>query len=78
MSVFEFVECEYSELLRRVPTRWLSLEKAVELLLQHFEAISSYFKSSSECPPFVNNECVVKEELLRIYLAFFNNASRMS
>jgi hypothetical protein len=36
---FLFVECEYSELLRYVPARWLSVGKAVECLLQNFEAI---------------------------------------
>lgn len=45
-----FVDCEFSEILRHVSTRWLSLRPAIERLLKIYPAIVSYFRSLRDCP----------------------------
>ena len=40
-----FVETEYREILRHVPTRWLSLQPCIERILLSWKALSSYFLS---------------------------------
>ena len=40
-----FVETEYREILRHVPTRWLSLQPCIERILLFWKALSSYFLS---------------------------------
>lgn len=42
-SCFEFVHQEYHNVLRHVPTRWLSLFAAVDRLLLNWESIKVYF-----------------------------------
>ncbi|PSN30047.1 hypothetical protein C0J52_21210 [Blattella germanica] len=81
---FEFVDCEFSEVLRHVPTRWMSLGKAVDRLLQNWNGITSYFKSlpDSDCQKFLQQHFQAdkcdKEILLKMYLSFFSNVSKMS
>ena len=45
---FTFTQLNYSELLRHVPTRWLSLLPAIERLAHHWPALKSYFLSRGE------------------------------
>lgn len=47
-SFFEFVEMEYHDVLRHVPTRWLSLLPAVERVLHSWPALRAYFVSEGE------------------------------
>lgn len=42
----EFVDTEYKVLLKHVRTRWLSLNKVIERVLQMYEALKSYFLST--------------------------------
>ena len=77
------MDCEFSEVLRHVPTRWMSLGKAVDRLLQNWNGITSYFKSlpDADCPKFLQQHFQAdncdKEILLKIYLSFFNNVSKV-
>lgn len=50
---FDFVDLEYSNLLRHVTTRWLSLKPGIERLLQNLTALTSYFASIDDCPNFI-------------------------
>ena len=47
-SFFDFVEMEYHDVLRHVPTRWLSLLPAVERVLHSWPALRAYFLSEGE------------------------------
>jgi hypothetical protein len=42
-SCYKFVNCEYSEIVKYIPTRWLSLYPALERIITNMEAIKSYF-----------------------------------
>ncbi len=41
----EFCDLEYAKILKHVSTRWLSLERCVERILQKYEGLKSYFVS---------------------------------
>uniref|UniRef100_H3AA92 DUF4371 domain-containing protein n=1 Tax=Latimeria chalumnae TaxID=7897 RepID=H3AA92_LATCH len=45
---FNFIETEYSEILRHVPTRFLTLLAAVDRLLKNWPVLKSYFVSQGE------------------------------
>jgi hypothetical protein len=49
---FEFCESDFREVIRHVPTRWLSLFKAVDRVILSWRLIKSYFLAlrSDECP----------------------------
>jgi len=54
-SCFEYTENEYKTILRHVPTRWLSLFKAVDRLIVNLEGVKSYFLGVGEenCPQII-------------------------
>lgn len=41
----EYTKLEWQELVKHVPTRWLSLGPAIEKILKFFPALISYFDS---------------------------------
>ena len=52
---YEFVELEWENILRHVPTRWLSIYPALTRLLEKWPAIKAYFLSlgGDECDPVI-------------------------
>jgi hypothetical protein len=49
---FEFCESDFREVIRHIPTRWLSLFKAVDRVILSWRPIKSYFLAlvTDECP----------------------------
>jgi hypothetical protein len=86
-SVFSFLDngAEYSELLRHVTMRWLTLHPAIVRIGQNWPAIKSYFRSLGEkdCPKFLweylknckNGDKEGEEScILPPYFSFFSSA----
>ncbi|PNF19354.1 hypothetical protein B7P43_G06712 [Cryptotermes secundus] len=74
---FEFLNLEWTEILRHVPTRWLSLTPAISRLLLNWEAMKSYFSSIPNCPKLLSNifmkDDPVETVLPEIYINFLSN-----
>lgn len=68
---FEWAEIEWTEILRHVPTRWLSLLPAVERLISNFEPIKSYFLSQNSISQVLKN--FFNDDLSLAYLGFVMN-----
>ena len=70
-----FVDCKPHNLLKASQTRWLSLEACVNRLLEHYDALLSYFRSTDEASATV---CRITEDLERsltkAYLTFLSDA----
>lgn len=50
-SFFDFAQVDWEELIKHVPTRWLSLGPAIDKILKFYPALISYFISiGDECP----------------------------
>ncbi|GFW42400.1 uncharacterized protein TNCV_239971 [Trichonephila clavipes] len=49
---FDFFESEYREVIRHVPTRWLSLFNALDWMLSSWGPLKRYFieRGSDNCP----------------------------
>ena len=73
-----FVGTEFHEILRHVPTRWLSLHPCIKRLLLSWKALSSYFLSRpADCSKQLlkllmidNNESTEIPRLIEMYLLF--------
>jgi len=60
---FDFLDLQYNDLLRHVPTRWLSLGPAIERLLKSWPAVISYFQSmGEECPKRIQTHLGLKPD----------------
>lgn len=68
---FQFCDLEWSELLRHVPTRWLTLIPAVDRLLKNFDALKSYFLSQNNASPMLVK--FFEYDLAEAYLGFLSN-----
>lgn len=71
-----FVDIEFSELLRHVVTRWLSLLPCINRILKSWPALKSYFESLGENTPKALQKILIMDEnfqisnRLEIYLFF--------
>lgn len=76
-SFFTFVDLEWSEILRHVPTRWLSLTPAVDRILCNWDAIKSYMRSVEDCPRILqkhfSDDESGKDLILQAYFSFFSH-----
>uniref|UniRef100_H2ZRT2 DUF4371 domain-containing protein n=1 Tax=Latimeria chalumnae TaxID=7897 RepID=H2ZRT2_LATCH len=69
---FDFLDVQWREILRRVTTRWLSLNPAISRMLQNWVAIKSYFISVGEdCPKQIQKG--LKLDTVEVYLLSCNN-----
>lgn len=68
---FEWTDTEWAELLKHVPTRWLTLLPAIERLILKFQPIKSYFMSKNSVPPILRS--FFDEELGLAYLGLVSN-----
>ncbi|KAJ8870184.1 hypothetical protein PR048_029198 [Dryococelus australis] len=73
--LFELVDLKWCEILRHVPTRWLSLTPAVNHFVNNWEAIKSYIKSTDDCPKAVQcfSDDPEKELIIEAYLGLFSH-----
>ena len=70
-----FVECKTHKLLKACQTRWLSLEACVNHLIEQYEALLSYFRSTEDKQAIVRRVKVVLEKpLTKAYLLFLYSA----
>lgn len=71
IELMSWAEEEWSELIRHVPTRWLSLVPAVDRLLKHFKSVKCYFLSKKNPRPYLKK--FFEHELAEAYLGFLLN-----
>ena len=73
-----FVECKLHKLLKACQTRWLSLEVCVNHLIEQYEALLPYFRSTENKQAVVRREKIVLEQpLTKAYLLFLCSALRI-
>lgn len=66
-----FVECKPHKLLKAAQTRWLSLEACVLRLLEQYDALLSYFRSTDETSATIERIVnSLENPLSRLYLMF--------
>lgn len=69
-----FCDVSYREIISHVSTRWLSLEKAVNRVLELYESLSSYFKSNNEPQArFKRLHSAFSKPMTEIYLLFIQS-----
>ena len=67
----EFCESNYRQIIRYVSVRWLSLEKAVNRILQLYKSLQSYFRSESESQAWFVRE--FDKPMTEIYMLFYQS-----
>ena len=71
----QFVETKPHKLLKSSQTRWLSLEACVNRLIEQYDALLSYFRSTEEDSATVRRiSAVLEKPLTKAYLLFLSNA----
>ena len=74
MEFCEFCDSTYREIIRFINVRWLSLEKAVNRLLQMYVSLQSYFKSESERQArFQRLVDAFDKPITEVYLLFYQS-----
>ena len=69
-----FCDSDYREVVRYVSVRWLSLEKAVNRILQLYTSLQSYFKSEAESQArFKRLATAFEKPLTEVYLLFYQS-----
>ena len=69
-----FVESKPHKLLKACQTRWLSLEACVNRLIEQYEAILSYFRSTEDRQAVVRRvRAVLEKPLTKAYLLFLSS-----
>jgi hypothetical protein len=69
----DFCDIKYRKIVKHVNTRWLSLETAVQRMLDMFPATQSYFLSNSESiPRFKRLKELFSSPMSEIYLLFYH------
>lgn len=78
-SFHAFLNIEYRELLRHVPTRWLSLLPAIERLLSNWPALRAYFieEGEEECSTIIWEAFKEENSLPLCYCYFLHNAMQI-
>ncbi|XP_064422522.1 uncharacterized protein LOC135360046 [Latimeria chalumnae] len=67
-----FCDVEYRQIMKHVHTRWLSLEVAINRLLQQYTALKSYFLSVNDsCVRFKRLSSAFSDPMTEVYLMFF-------
>ena len=70
-----FVHCKPHKLLKAAQTRWLSLEVCVDRLLEQYEALLSYFRSTDDRSATVQRiTSSLENPLSKLYLMFLSDA----
>ena len=69
-----FCDTNYREAVRYISVRWLSLEKAVNRILQLYESLKSYFKSQTESQArFKRLLKYFEDPMTEVYLLFYQS-----
>lgn len=74
-----FLNTEYREILRHVPTRWLSLLPAIERLLFNWPALRAYFieEGEDECSAIIWEAFKEENSLPLCYCCFLHNVMQI-
>ena len=76
----KLVECEQHVFLRLGQTRWLTMQYAVDRVLEQYDALSDYFKTVCKEDPTVTHDVILtalEDPITRIYLEFLSYALKM-
>lgn len=72
----EFCNVAQQRVQKHCPTRWLSLGKSLDHLLNQWPAFSSYFQSHSENQKSRDIEKRLTDPMMKIYTCFLHNATQ--